>query len=52
MINNRFEELLAGPMEQVVRDSNKMGAYYALGSAGRMLYSSILFIIAIELLII
>ena len=51
-INNKFEELLVGPMEQVIRDSNKMGIYFALGTAGRMLYISIMFLIAIELLVV
>ena len=51
-INNRFEELLVGPMQDIITKSNKMGAYYALGTAGRMLYISILFLVCIELLVV
>lgn len=38
-------------MHDVVRQSNKAGAYYALGQSGRVLYISLIFVLAIEFLV-
>ena len=50
-INKSFELLLEGPMQHVIKQANKAGAYYALGQAGRTLYISIVFYINLELLV-
>jgi len=50
-INEAFEKLLEGPMQQVIKQSNRAGLYYGLGQAGRTLYISIVFFINIELLV-
>lgn len=50
-LNNKFEDLLSGPMEDVISKSNKAGLYYALGVAGRTIYISIVFVLGIELLV-
>ena len=39
-------------MKDVESKSNKAGAYYALGTSGRTLYISVVFIIAMELLVV
>ena len=51
-ICSKFEELSKGPMEDVVKKSNKAGMYYGLGQAGRTIYISLVFIINIELLVV
>lgn len=38
-------------MEDVVKQSNKAGLYYGLGVAGRTLYISIVFLLAMEILV-
>ena len=38
-------------MQDVIRQSNKMGAYFALGTSGRMLYIAVMFIVVIGWLI-
>mmetsp|Transcript_33800 Transcript_33800/g.44614 ORF Transcript_33800/g.44614 Transcript_33800/m.44614 type:complete len:284 (-) Transcript_33800:1325-2176(-) len=50
-INANFEKMLVGPMEDITRQSNKMGLYYGLGTAGRLIYISLMFLIAILVLI-
>lgn len=50
-INDRFESLLEGPMKEVIAKTNKVGHYYALGSSGRTLFVSLVFIVGVELLV-
>ena len=50
-LNSNYELLLNGPMDDTIRKSNKMGAYFGLGVAGRTIYVSIIFIVGIELLV-
>lgn len=50
-ICERFEQLLEGPMQDVIKKSNRAGLYYGLGQSGRTIYISLVFIINIELLI-
>ena len=50
-INDQFEKLLVDPMKNVISQSNKMGMYFALGTAGRMLYVCIMFAVSISWLI-
>ena len=38
-------------MEEISRQSNKMGLYYALGVAGRTIYISLAFMLALEFLV-
>ena len=51
MIQKKFEHLLVGPTEDLVKQSNKAGLYYGLGVAGRTLYISIVFLLAMEILV-
>ena len=51
-IVHKFESLLEGPMQTVIKQSNKAGAYYALGQSGRTLFLSVVFIIVLELLVV
>ena len=50
-INQSFEELLVDPMKNVIQKSNKMGLYYALGTTGKLLFISIVFLLGAELLV-
>lgn len=50
-ICEKFEQLLEGPMQDVIKKSNKAGAYYGLGQSGRTIYISLVFIINIEFLV-
>jgi len=38
-------------MIRIVKLSNKAGLYFALGTAGRVIYVSIVFLLAIEILV-
>ena len=44
-INKKFEDLLTGPLDDVIKKSNLAGIYYALGQSGRTLFVSLVFII-------
>ena len=50
-INDKFENLLVDPMKDVVKKTNKVGHYYALGSSGRTIFVSLVFIVGVELLV-
>ena len=50
-LNEKFESLLQGPMDQLLSQTNKAGLYYGLGTSGRTIYVSLVFLIAIEVLV-
>ena len=50
-ITQKFEYLLVGPMEDVVKKANLAGMYYGMGQGGRTLYISAVFSIGIFLLV-
>jgi len=50
-MNLKFETLLSGPMNDILKKSNKAGLYYGLSTAGRTIYVSICFMIGIEFLV-
>lgn len=50
-VNKKYEDLLVGPMEDVLKKSNTAGLYFGLGASGRIIYISICFIIGILVLI-
>ena len=50
-IQKRYEDLLVGPMDDIIKQANKAGLYYGLGVSGRTLYISIVFMLAIEFLV-
>ena len=50
-INKKFEDLLTGPLDDVIKKSNLAGIYYALGQSGRTLFVSLVFIIGQEVLV-
>lgn len=51
-INKNFEALLEGPMQDIIKKSNRAGMYYGLGQAGRTLFISMVFILGMELLVV
>ena len=50
-VNKKYEDLLTGPMEDVLKKSNTAGLYFGLGASGRIIYISTCFIIGILVLI-
>lgn len=51
-ITEKFQSLLVGPMETVIKQSNKAGLFYAIGNSGRVTYVSLVFFLSIELLVV
>ena len=47
----KFEHLLVGPMEDVIKKANLAGVYYGLGQSGRTLYISVAFSACIFILV-
>ena len=50
-VQEKYQTLLVGPMDDVIKKANKAGAYYGLGISGRTLYLSVVFLLAIEFLV-